>query len=204
MAVWSVTTQPAAEPLSLSEVKNYLRIATAVTADDDHITAMIKEARQYVERVTGRALLTQTITEYFDSFPSGGAGLVPRVIPMYIGPVQSVTSLSYIAADDDPDTYTTWDNTSNAKYFLDNISGGNGIGPARICKRDGVNWPSLEAYTNAVKLVYVVGYGAAGTSVPGPLKRAMYKLIGQWYYHPEEHDDFELIADLLNPYKIHK
>ena len=208
MAVWSVTSAPASEPLVLSEVKNYLRIASAVTADDAHLTAMIIEAREYVERVTGRALITQTITEYFDAFPAASnVGLLSRVIPLYIAPVISIdltTGLSYIATNGTPASYTAWDNTANAKYFLDIISGGRGIGPARICKKDGVNWPTIEEYANAVKVVYSAGYGASASNVPGPIKRAMYKLIGQWYYHPEEVKDFELVADLLNLYKIHK
>jgi uncharacterized phiE125 gp8 family phage protein len=207
MAVWSVTTPPASEPLELAEVKNYLRIASAVTADDNHITAMIIEAREFVERVTGRALITQTITEYFDSFPALSQSLLTsRVIPLYIGPVISITEatgLSYIAVNGTPASYTAWDNTGNSKYFLDIVSGGRGIGPARICKKDGVDWPTIQSYTNAVKVVYSAGYGAAA-NVPGPIKRAMYKLIGQWYYHPELSNEFELVEDLLNPYKIHK
>lgn len=192
----------------MAEVKNYLRIASAVTADDAHVTAMIIEAREYVERVTGRALITQTITEYFDSFPVlGPTGLASRVIPLYVAPLISITEatgISYIPQNGTPASYTAWDNTGNSKYFLDIVSGGRGIGPSRICKKDGIEWPTIQPYTNAVKVVYVAGYGASAANVPGPIKRAMYKLIGQWYYNPENTDDFELVEDLLNPYKIHK
>lgn len=207
MAVWTVTTPPASEPLSLAQAKNYLKIPSAVSADDDLITALIIEARIYVERVTGRALINQTITEYFDHFPTAVTGLSARIINLYVAPLVSITEatgLSYVPDSGTPAAYTAWDNTGNVKYFIDVISGSHGIGPARICKVDGVDWPVIEPYANAVKIVYVAGYGAAGSNVPGPLVRAIYKLIGRWYYHPSLTDDYSYVSDLLNPYKIHK
>lgn len=206
MATWALTTPPALEPLTLSEVKNYLRIASAVTSDDAHITALITEAREYVERVTGRALITQVITEYFDSLPvlSPSSKLQTRILSLYIAPVISIDGFSYVAQGGHPSTYTIWDNTGNSKFFLDNISGGKGIGPARICLRTDVEWPDIEVYTNAVKVIYTAGYGSAAANVPGPIKRVMYRLISHWYYHPEKTDDIELVSDILNHYKVHK
>ena len=206
MAVWSVTSAPASEPISLSEAKNYLKIPAAFTDDDDFITSLIVMAREYVERTTSRALITQTITEYFDAFPSGN-GFDARVLKLHISPLVSITDatgLSYIASGGDPSSYTAWDNTSNAKYFLDIISGSKGIGPARICKKTDVDWPSIEPYTNAVKVVYVAGYGASGSAVPGPLMLAIYRLIGLWYYGSLTDKDFDSVTDLLNPFKVHK
>lgn len=205
MAVWSITTPPAVEPILLADAKNYLRIHSSVTADDDLIDLLIVQARQYVERVINRGLITQTVTEYFDKFPDPDRNsLESRLLKLHLGPVSSVTSVSYIAEGDTPSSYTVWDNTGNSKYFLDLVSGGTGIGPARICKKKDVDWPVIEPYTNAVKVIYDIGYGAAASSIPGPLTQAMHKLIGRWYYHPDEKNDFDLVADLLNPYKLHK
>lgn len=50
-------TPPVEEPLSLAEVKTYLRITS--DQEDRHIQELIASARAYVESVTGRALLKQ-------------------------------------------------------------------------------------------------------------------------------------------------
>jgi uncharacterized phiE125 gp8 family phage protein len=209
MAVWQITTPPAAEPVLLAEMKNYLKIESSVTDDDDLIESLIKDARLFVERLTARSLITQTITEYFDEFPAMDRSTKPldaRVIKLHRAPVVSITSVSYIATDNDPSTYTVWDNTGNAAYFLDNISGLNGIGPARICKRKSIDWPSIEPYTNAVKVIYVTGYGSAGTDVPGPIVTAIRRLVGAWYYGRKGSfdEDFQAVNELLKPYQVHK
>ena len=209
MAVWQVSSAPGAEPLLLADVKNYLKIESSVTADETLITELIKNARIFVERHLKRGLINQTITEYFDEFPGADRASNPldaRVIKLHIAPVTAITSVSYIAVDGTPASYTTWDNTGNAAYFLDNISGANGIGPARICKKKGVSWPTIESYTNAVKVIYTVGYSAAGTDVPGPILTAMRRLVGAWYYGRKGSfsDDWNAVKDLLEPYKVHK
>lgn len=212
MAVWTVSSLPAAEPLTRSEIKNYLKVPSATTADDDLIDSLIKGARQFVERYTSRALITQTITEYFDQFPSVSGRVTDpfesRVIKLHIAPVVSITEasgLSYIATDGTPASYTDWDNTANAKYFLDIVSGGIGLGPARICKKKGVDWPSIEEYPNAVKVVYVAGYGASGSYVPAGILTAMRRIIGTWYYHRKTaQNEWQDVLDLLSPYRVHK
>ena len=211
MATWIVSSLPASEPLTRSEIKNYLKIPSATTADDTLIDDMITGARQFVERYTSRALITQTITEYFDQFPVASSRndlLEPRIIKLHIAPVVSITEatgLSYIASGGTPAAYTDWDNTGNAKYFLDINSGANGLGPARICKRKGVEWPVIEEYPNAVKVVYVAGYGAAGSAVPATIKTAMRRIIGTWYFHRKTaQNEWQDVLDLLSPYRVHK
>lgn len=207
MAVWQVTSAPAAEPIVLTDMKNYLKIESGVTEDDDLITELIKNARIFVERHTSRALISQTITEYFDEFPVADRSvkaLDARLIKLHIAPVVSVTSITYIPTDGTPAAYSgTFVATD---YFLDNISGSNSIGPARICKKKGVDWPTIEPYANAVKVVYPVGYGASGSDVPGPIKTAIRRLVGSWYYGRKGSfdNDWESVADLLSPYKVHR
>lgn len=202
MSIWSVTSAPAAEPLIRADIKNYLKVPSTVTTDDDLIDDLITEAREYVERMTGRALITQTITEYLDDWPAERNN--SRIIYPSVAPVQSVTSISYVPDGGTPASYTVWAGTN---YTLDNISGLKGIGPARIYKNPDVDWPDMEdEYFNKVKVVYVAGYGASGASVPGALKLAMRRLIGIWYYGRDNRNlnDYEVVAALLNPYKVNK
>lgn len=214
MAVWYVKTAPAAEPFTYPEMKVWLNVPTSVTSQDALITSLIKEARMFVERHTSRALITQTISEFWDKFPvaSGrleAGSLDGRILNLHIAPVQSMendNSLAYVAQDGNPSSYTSWANASNAKFFLDIISGASDIGPARICKRAGVDWPTIEPYTNAVRADYVAGYGTAASSVPAPLLTAIRRLVGAWYYGRKGtvKEDFGLVADLLQPYRVHK
>lgn len=199
---YHVTSAPAAEPLLLEDIKNYLKVSASVTADDDLIEGLISEARQYVERVTSRALITQTITEYWDVFPTI-KDRDARVIFPSVGPVSSVTSVAYVPEDGNPDSYTT---LSDSIYRVDSISGQRGFGQARIVLNPGGTWPETEGYYNAVKVVYVAGYGASGAAVPGPLLVAMRRLIGMWYYGRKGSmkDDWDAVNDLLNAYKLTK
>lgn len=50
---------PEVEPVSLAEMKLHLRAYDDITAEDAMITEMIREAREWVEDYTGRALVDQ-------------------------------------------------------------------------------------------------------------------------------------------------
>ena len=207
MAVWKVTSAPATEPLTLTELRTWLRLPTSFTSDDTLITELIKEARLFIERHTARALITQTIEQYFDSFPVATErdrlGLNGRVLELYIAPVISITSITYIPTDGNPTSYSGTLNSSN--YYLDNISGLNSGSWPRITLKKGETWPVVESYPNAVKVTYQAGYGSA-SDVPGVLKKAIYRLAGRWYYGRKGNDeaDFNAVADLLRPYVTKK
>ena len=200
-----VTSPPAVEPLELEEAKLWLKVPESMTADDDLIEALVVEARQYVERATGRALIEQTIVEYWDGFPAAGDKF-PRVLVPSVAPVVSVVELAYVADGAAPGDYTVWDNTDSVNYQLDLVSGTNGIGGARIVRNSGVSWPETDDYPNAVRVEYEAGYGAAASDIPGPIRQAIKRLIGSWYYGRKGgwDEDFKMVQDLLNPYKVFK
>ncbi|OJW50567.1 MAG: hypothetical protein BGO67_05695 [Alphaproteobacteria bacterium 41-28] len=50
-------TPPIQEPLTLEEVKTYLRVSS--DQEEEYLSSLITSARAYVENVTGRALLKQ-------------------------------------------------------------------------------------------------------------------------------------------------
>src|SRR5688500_5745800 len=60
-------TPPAIEPMALDDAKKYLRVDTA--DDDVLIKTLITAAREWVERYTGQALITQTWDYWLDHFP---------------------------------------------------------------------------------------------------------------------------------------
>ena len=66
MAGLQVTTAPTQEPLTLQEVKDYLRLDDAL--DERVLQDLIEAARLHCEDYTGRVLMTQTLTLTVDGF----------------------------------------------------------------------------------------------------------------------------------------
>ena len=156
---WKVSTQPASEPISLTEAKLYLRVDT--TADDALITALITAARETVERYTSRALVTQTITQVLDCFPGFGFRLA-------VHPVASITSISYKDANGDTQTL------ASSIYMLDNYDM-----PNAVVLKANQQFPSTYDETNAITVVYVAGEAAG--NVPKAILQAMYLTIADFY-----------------------
>ena len=62
----AVITPAASEPLSVSEVKDFLRVDSS--AEDTLIGVLIEAARSMAEAYTRRIMMTTTIEEFFDVF----------------------------------------------------------------------------------------------------------------------------------------
>ena len=100
--MYKVTTQPAEEPLTLTEAKTHLKVE--VTADDSLITALIQAAREEAEQYLNLKLITQTVTEKLDCFPSYEE---TNLILLSAAPVVSVESVKYQDEDDTQQTLST-------------------------------------------------------------------------------------------------
>jgi uncharacterized phiE125 gp8 family phage protein len=161
-----IVTPPAAEPVSLAEIKLHLRIEPDVSAEDDLLNSLIKAARLHAERVTGRALVTQTQKLTLDYFPEWG-------IELPNPPLQSVTSVVYW------DLNETQQTLAAANYKVVTATTPGFVEPAY-----GEVWPSTLEISGAVEITFVAGYGAAA-AVPDDLKAAIKLLVGHWYRNRE-------------------
>lgn len=163
-----VSSAPAAEPLSTSEAKAWMRVD--LSNDDAIIDRNVKAARVRVEDETGLSLITQTRKLHLDRFPYSDDQviLIPR------GPVQSITSITYY---DEDGTQQTW---SSSEYSIDKTSI-----PARLSLAYGYSWPTTRDIRKAVTITYVAGYGASGSSVPADILDAILLLASHWYEHRE-------------------
>ena len=85
MGIYSLVTEPAVEPVSTAEAKLHLRVD--IDEDNTLIDAFVQTAREHVEDVTARAMITQTWEWYADAFPAGDR------IELLLPPLQSVTSI---------------------------------------------------------------------------------------------------------------
>ena len=192
MVGFALVTAAVAEPISVIEAKDHLRVTDG--AEDALITALITAARQSIEGRFGslqRALMTQTWDWFLDGFPSGDA---PMQVPF--PPLQSVTSITYV---DDAGATQTW---SSAKYSVNTKSLIGLIAPAY-----GESYPSTRAIMNAVTVRFVAGFGA-GVDVPMPIKQAMLLQVGHMYEQRETHvfgatvEMLPTVRNLLSPYGI--
>jgi len=182
-----IVTQPASEPLTLAEVKEFLRVDHS--DDDATLAIFIKAARQLCESYTRLALMPTTFEEYFDEFPTA-TGTFKDEIRLSRSPVSAVTYVKYI---DGNDTTIT---TSASDYKTDLVSR-----PARISPDNG--WFGTYDTINAVFVRYVAGFADAA-SVPAPLKHGMMLVIGDMYENRTDSVKRLPTASeyLWNPYRV--
>lgn len=164
-----VKTAPAIEPASLAELKVHLRIEQDETAEDDYLRGLVQAARIEAERITKRAIITQTLLWTFDAFPSSGATLdLPQP------PLDSVTSVKYY------DTAGTLVTLAAANYSVDKNRE-----PGRIAPAPTKTWPSTQSdRLAAVEIEFLAGYGNE-SKVPQNLKMGVLQLAAHWYEQRE-------------------
>ncbi len=161
----SVTSAPALPPLTTIEAKAACRID--IDADDTQVDNYVSAARDWFEETGDRALITQTLEIRWDQFPGqhddDRCGWNGREVDRYAlfvprPPLQSVTTLKYIASDG---TLTTL--VENTDFTVDKQSKNC---RARIVPAYGLSWPCARMVPGAVQLVGVFGYGLTAATIP--------------------------------------
>lgn len=168
-------TPPAAEPVTLADLKLHLRIDG--TAEDVQLGTLLVAARATVERLTRRLMITQSWRVTLDRVPETGVILLP------IAPVQTVTALRVVAANG---TTTVW---PGAEMVLDLVGE-----PARIAFKGALPAPGVPMA--GIEIDVVAGYGAAPANVPPALAQAVKLLAAHWYERRGDAPDAELPADV--------
>lgn len=166
---------PAAEPLTLAEVKADRLVDYA--DKDAKIIGLIVNAREQAEHRTGRALVTQQWRLGLDSFPADSLELPKPKL-------QSVQSVTYL------DTAGVRQTLANTEYdvITDELVG-------RILPAYGKTWPSCRIWPGSVQVSYTCGYGAA-SDVPQSIKTWMMLAIGAWFENCEALTDGHQVAEL--------
>ncbi|WP_407312056.1 head-tail connector protein [Desulfosporosinus sp. SB140] len=161
-----LTVPPAVEPLSLQEVKDYLRVDNDTdTTGDNYLSALMTAAREYCEGFQNRAYITQTWQMSFDYWPS-------YVINIPRGNLQTINSVSY-------------KNSAGAvtplTEILQYVVSTRGV-LGRISPPYAQPWPPFIPFPlDAVVIEFVCGYGDTAESVPEKVKQAMKLLVSHWY-----------------------
>lgn len=144
------TDPPAAEPVTLAELKAHLRIDAA--DEDDLLEGLIRVARAHLEALAGLALMTQGFRLLLDDWPRA------EVIQLMKTPVQTIDAILVYDADG------VAQEQSLSGTLLDAEAR-----PARLAIRDRLR-PSQTI--NGIEIEFTAGFGA-GTDVPPELKRAI-------------------------------
>lgn len=136
------------------------------TVEDDLLTALIVTAREHVEVITCRALLTQTWDYSLDGWPCGNAIKLP------FGNLASVTSIKWTDTDAVETTLVV-----TTDYLVE--TNGNQCG--RIVLPYGETWPSGSLYpSNPITIRLVCGWTTAAL-VPATIKAAVKLLCAKLY-----------------------
>ena len=184
-----IKTEPVVEPITLTEIKTHLRIASGFTGDDDLLDVLIMTARVWAENQCRRSFVRRTYRLRMDHFPRCDL-LLPR------GPVSAVTAVTAEGAT-----------VSTAIYETDLYDM-----PARLRPVFGQVWPVISTPSlNAVVVEYVAGYAPGDTSptdyaanVPSLVKAAIKLHVEAQYDRDDKLMELNLkqAAALLVPLEI--
>ena len=153
-----LVTGPTAEPLTLSEAKKQLEIATSDATHDAHLQSAIVEARQQWEHDTDSVCCYQTWKLRVPAI-SDGLRLPKR-------PVQSITTLKYY---DGANALQTWSSTNYQLHVND----------LRLAYQ--VTLPATSDRWDAWEVTYRLGYSQDGFLVPAIAKRAMLLILAYYF-----------------------
>ncbi len=152
---------PALEPLSLEEVRAWLRLDT--NDEDTLVCALVKAARCAIEQAARRALIAQTWRLRLDRWP------LDRILHLPLSPVLSLDAVRVFDAAGTPAALDLKgfyiDQSYTTRLFCD-------VAP-----------PAPGRLRGGIEIDITVGYGTQALAVPEPLRQAMRMLIAYWFEH---------------------
>lgn len=154
------TVAPTGPVITLEEAKRHCRVDHS--DEDEDIVELVEVATAAIEgpNGVGIALMPQTWRLSLDYFPCE--------ITIPLGPVTSVSSITYTDSNGSPATVTGFRKDLDAS-------------PLKIWPARDAAWPAITCEPGAVKVTFVCGFA----SVPSDLKAALKLLVGHFYEHRE-------------------
>lgn len=179
----TLVTANTAEPHTLAQARNHLRVDSDIAEDNTLITAQYAAARAAVEAYTGRALYAQRWRLTLSEFPD--------VIELPRAPLLEVVSVKYY----DTSTVPTEQTMLLADYHIL-------VDDCSLEPTIGTNWPATAAIRGSVNVEFWAGYtnginaafnsattqveGDPVSRIPSPLKAATLILLGDLYENREQ------------------
>ena len=212
MAGLKITSQTNITPVTLSEVKQTLRIDTDNFDQDSELTMMLRSSIKVLEEYTGRSFITKTYELALDRIPYSqedklieGFSTGPfmdrtaNYITLPKSPLVAVTSFKYY---DDSDTESTF---ATSNYYVDNYSD-----TPKVVLRRSQTFPDVASLrvANAFIITFTAGYGTAPKDVPETIKQAINLYTSHLYENRELYIKQKPIpvpmtlGTLLQPFKV--
>lgn len=142
--VWKVTTEPAEEPITVQEVKDFAKLEYDDDTEDTLLEGFITAVRQAAEEYLGMAFVEQTIDMKMDYWPDVIVCL----------PQPPLISITKVATLDEDDTETEY---SSANYFA--ITEG---WPGKlVLKKDVISPTNTDRDYGGFLIRFKAGYGGA-------------------------------------------
>lgn len=154
---YTLITNAAQKPITLDEVKTYLKIDGSDL--DTDLSLFIDTVTNKAEQITGRDFLTKTYKGYLDCFPSSSS----QGIQIRKSKLQTITSIKYLVAT----VLTTFDSTNY--YITDKQE------YSEIWLLDTKTYPTDVDVNRkqAIEIIFTAGFGTDPCDVPQDLKNAM-------------------------------
>lgn len=182
-----LTGPPASEPVTAAALRTFLR-ESETGLPDSEAEDFITEARQYIEEITGIAMINQTWLMSIDQWPQSQNGVWwDGVRQMAITELYDPANLSSVYLPRYPlsvvDSVTTYAENSDSTSVVvaDTFDIDTAQRPGRMTLKRGSTWPVALRANNAVEIEYTSGYGASASAVPAVLKRAVKQLAAALY-----------------------
>jgi uncharacterized phiE125 gp8 family phage protein len=149
---------PAVEPVSLAEMKTFLRVDG--DAEDDLVAALIAAARLTLEGATRLAFIRQTWRLTLSAWPAR------RVVVLPPSPILEIEAVRVGRAG-------TAVALAPELYRLDGAGD-----PARLLVD--LDAPAPAVTGEAIEIDLAAGFGAVPAAVPAPLRLALRRLVARW------------------------
>jgi len=184
MISYKITSYSSVLPVSLADMKDWLKIEQTDTSEEGLLTSLIKTAATEVESYCNRALLTQTVVMTFDTLGE---------FELMRNPVNSITHIKYKDADGEIQTLST------DIYDLDIYAY-----PNRIKLKHDQDFPSCSTEKNNVVVTYSAGYGAAAVNIPSGLADIIKIKVAQMYTNRENvaHKYISMVERMMDIWRV--
>jgi len=186
-------TDPSTQEIAYTGTKQYIRTVakvlvdvctfgtqvvrlTATTIEDDLLNDIITAAREHVEDITRRAIITQTWDFFLDEFPAADRFKLP------FGNLQTTSLAVTYYSVSSTGTKTTNTMTLTTDYLIET----NGSACGKIVLPYGETWPSFTKWpTQPIQVRFFCGWTTRAL-VPDRIKSAMKLICADMYWNRED------------------
>lgn len=159
---YNVTTAAATTPVSLAEVKAFLKLDASDASEDAFLTMLIEAATEAAEKYIGRDLINKGYTTFRDN--------LVEPLELRRSKVSAITSIEYLVSD----VFTL---IASTVYGFTDVND-----YAQIFLEEDQSWPTdIDNLPQAVRILFTSGYGTAGSDVPAAIKIGLLQHVNVMY-----------------------